>query len=265
MPFDRDQVPEGSDNWQKLATIRDLRQTISVQHYLENLQQADGGYMETMKIHWNKELQNDLLQRSQYIGGDVVTIFNNEVESTSDTEASGGQGLGALAGKPIGGATGDNHYVEADEMGVYMCIAHVVPKRSYASAVDRYWFENTPLDFPNPMFENIGDQAVKRYELTGEIAHQSIWGFVPRYSHYKTALDRFSGEMRFTLKDWHMGTFKDELLPFEKVSPQFMDCNPRVDIFQVPGEPDKFLATFNIRIKANRPLQNNSQPGIGYI
>ncbi|QKI28952.1 VP1 [Sedum sarmentosum microvirus] len=252
---------------QKLrATIRDLRTSISLQHYLEKLQQANGGYLETMKIHWNQDLPNDLLQRSEYLGGDVTTIFHNEVESTADTKSGDtGQGLGDLAGKPVGGGTSDKIDMYSDEFGVYMCIAHVMPKRSYANAINRMWLDTTPTEFPNPDFENIGDQAIQKYELTGQWNEQAIWGWVPRYSQYKTALDRFSGEMRHSLKDWHFGSFKSELQPFNTISPQFMEANPRVDMFQVPGEPDKILGTFKFDIKAKRPLQNTSQPGIGYI
>lgn len=265
VPFDPLGTPTARDNYAKLGTIRDLRTSISLQHYLEKLQQADGGYLETMKVHWNQDLQNDLLQRSEYLGGDVTTIFNNEVESTADTSASGGQSLGSLAGKPIGGGTSGKTHMYSDEFGIYMAIAHVVPKRSYASAVNRMWLDTIPTEFPNPDFENIGDQAVQRFELTGVFGQTAIWGFVPRYSQYKTALDRFSGEFRYSLKDWHYGTFADELLPFPTISPQFMDCHPRQDVFQVPGEPDKLLGTFKFDIKAMRPLQSTAQPGIGYI
>jgi len=266
VPFYKDGTPNAEQNYQQQATIRDLRTSISLQHYLEKLQQADGGYLETMKIHWNKDLPNDLLQRSEYLGGDVTTIFHNEVESNADTKSgTDGKGLGDLAGKPVGGGTSDTIHMDSDEFGIYMCIAHVMPKRSYANAIHRMWLDYTPTEFPNPDFENIGDQAVQKFELTGDINQQGIWGFVPRYSQYKTALDRFSGEMRYTLKDWHFGTFKEELDIFDTISPQFMDGNPRVDMFEVPGEPDKLLGTFKMDIKAQRPLQHTSQPGIGYI
>lgn len=261
-------TPQAKANYASMGTIKDLRTSISMQHYLEKLQQGDGGYLETMKIHWNQDLPNDLLQRSEYLGGDVTTIFHNEVESNADTvsEASGqGKGLGDLAGKPIGGGTDDSKYMDSDEFGIYMAIAHVVPKRSYADAVHKMWLQDLPLDFPNPDFENIGDQAVYRYELTGNFQEQSIWGFVPRYSEYKTALDRFSGEMRHTLKDWHFGTFKEELEQFPTISPEFMEAHVREDIFQVVDEPDKLLGTFSFNIKAQRPLQHTSQAGIGYI
>lgn len=270
LPFSNDPGSVvGNANYEKLATIRDLRKSISLQHYLEKLQQTGGGYIETMKIHWNQDLPNDLLQRSEYLGGAVTDIFNNEVESNADTvnigSSGAGQGLGSLAGKPIGGGTDETVYCNSDEFGIYMAIAHVVPKRSYANAISRMWLDITPTEFPNPDFENIGDQTILRKELTGDFSHTTIWGYVPRYSQYKTALDRFSGEMRTSLKDWHMGTFKTELEEFPTISPEFMEANVREDVFQVPGEPDKLLGTFKIDIKALRPLQNTSRPGIGYI
>lgn len=271
LPIYRDSAGAPGQNYEALATIRDLRTSIAMQHYLERLQQADGGYLETMKIHWNNDLPDDLLQRSEYLGGDVTTIFNNEVESNADTRINQqtgdptGQKLGDVAGKPIGGGTHEKQYLNADEFGIYIAIAHIMPKRSYADVVNPMWGRTQPLDFPNPEFENIGDQAVYKYELTGNFAHQQIWGFVPRYSDWKTQLDRFSGEMRYTLKDWHLGTFKEELQDFPTISPEFMESDVREDIFQVPGEPDKFFGTFKLDIKAKRSLQNTAQPGISYI
>ena len=118
------------------------------------------------------------------------------------------------------------------------------------------------MDFPNPEFENIGDQAVTMYELSGNFSQQGIFGYVPRYSEYKSSIDRYSGEMRNSLKHWHLGEF---ITAPTTISPAFITCNPRVDIFKVPAEPDKFLGTFKINIDAQRKLQITASPGLNRI
>lgn len=257
-------------NKNALATVRDLRQSIASQHYLEMMHYGGGRYMETLKVFWDQEIDNRTLQRSEYIGGDVFQMFVNEVESTAETD---GRPLGDVAGKPVGAGSGAHEYYEADEFGIYMCMAHLVPRRSYSDAMDKaLFFTNTVDELPNPEFEGIGDEAVFLYELngksfqTGDISDAfKVFGYVPRYSNYKTSLDRFSGEMRGSLKQWHMGTTAEELEPFTQIVPEFIECHPREDIFNVPGESDKFYGTFKINIDVKRKLGVNPMPGVSYI
>ena len=86
------------DNTMKMATIRQLRENIALQHFLETMQQGGGRYMETMKLIWGQDIPDATLQRSEYLGGDVTPIFFNEVESNAGTDVNA---LGDVAGKPI--------------------------------------------------------------------------------------------------------------------------------------------------------------------
>lgn len=247
------------------ATIRDLRKAISLQHYLETLSQGGGRYLETMELMFNKRLPDDMLQYSEYLGGSTIPLFVNEVEQTAPYENKEGQKsyLGDLSGKPVGAGDMENIHFEADEYGIYMCLAHIVPKRSYFNLTHRAWRELDVMEFPNPHFEGIGDQAVYAYELGSNTSNPyRIWGYVPRYAHYKTSLDRFSGEMQHTLSHWHLG---DLQVNGSSVSPEAIECIPRNDIFQVPEEPDKMLCTFNLGIKAVRPLSYNPPVGVNRI
>ena len=115
------------DNNEKLATIRQLRENIALQHFLESMQQGGGRYMETMKLIWGQDIPDATLQRSEYLGGDVTPIFFNEVESNAGTDVNS---LGDVAGKPISGGRGSNINFKADEFGVYLCLAHVIPKEA---------------------------------------------------------------------------------------------------------------------------------------
>ena len=247
-----------------MATIRDLRKAISLQHYYETLSQGGGRYLETMEVMWNKRLPDDMLQRSEYLGGSVVPLFVNEVEQTAPAMLGDKQTyLGDLSGKPVAAGDFENINFEADEYGVYMCLAHVVPKRSYYTAFNRAWKETDVMDFPNPAFEGVGDQAVYNYEINGG-DDNSVFGYVPSYSHYKTALDRFSGEMVHGLKHWHLGDFSAPILG-QNISPEWFECVPREDIFVMPAEPDKLISTFRFNISAVRPLAFDPPAGVGRV
>lgn len=253
------------DNSVKMATIRQLRENIALQHFLETMQQGGGRYMETMKLIWGQDIPDATLQRSEYLGGDVTPIFFNEVESNAGTPENA---LGDVAGKPISAGRGSNINFKADEFGVYLCLAHIVPKRSYSDAIDlKVWKFDNPTDLPMKHFENLGDEAIYSSELIGSSGIDGqIFGYIPRYSRWKGAIDRYSGELRHTLKHWHLGTTSQEIGNYPTISPQFLEAKPRMDIFNVnDGETDNIFGVFNFDIQVNRGLTYNPQPGLQYI
>ena len=253
------------DNTEKMATIRQLRENIALQHFLETMQQGGGRYMETMKLIWGQDIPDSTLQRSEYLGGDVTPIFFNEVESNAGTPENA---LGDVAGKPISAGRGSNINFKADEFGVYICLAHVVPKRSYSDAIDlKLWKFDEPTELPMKHFENLGDEVIYASELIGSDAIDGqIFGYIPRYSRWKGAIDRYSGELRHTLKHWHLGSTSDEIGNYPTISPQFLEAKPRMDIFNVnDGETDNIFGVFSFDIQVNRGLTYNPQPGLQYI
>ena len=253
------------DNTQKMATIRELRENIALQHFLETMQQGGGRYMETMRLIWGQDIPDATLQRSEYLGGDVTPIFFNEVESNAGTTTNA---LGDVAGKPISGGRGSNINFKADEFGVYLCLAHVVPKRSYSDAIDlKVWKFDKPTDLPMKHFENLGDEAIYASELIGSNGIDGqIFGYIPRYSRWKGAIDRYTGELRHTLKHWHLGTTSQEIGNYPTISPAFLEAKPRMDIFNVKnGETDNIFGVFNFDMQVNRGLSYNPQPGLQYI
>lgn len=256
---------EEFDNTLKMATIRQLRENIALQHFLESMQQGGGRYMETMKLIWGQDIPDSTLQRSDYLGGDVTPIFFNEVESNAGTNENA---LGDVAGKPISGGRGSNINFKADEFGLYLCLAHVVPKRSYSDAIDiKVWKFDEPTELPMKHFENLGDEAVYTSELIGLSAKEGkIFGYIPRYLRWKGAIDRYSGELRLSLKHWHLGTTAEEISNYSTISPQFLEAKPRMDIFNVnDGETDNVFGVFNFDMQVNRGLTYNTQPGLQYI
>ena len=96
--------------------------------------------------------------------------------------------------------------------------------------------------------------------------HRQIFGYIPRYSRWKGAIDRYSGELRHTLKHWHLGTTSEEIGNYPTISPTFLEAKPRMDIFNVnDGETDNIFGVFNFDIQVNRGLTYNPQPGLQYI
>lgn len=261
-------------NKAKLGTIRNLRENIALQQFLEKMQVGGGRYKETLNVIWGEDVPNATLQRPEYLGGSTIPLFVNEVEAQGSSNYTEGgttktTKLGDLGGKPIAAGKFDDIDFKADEHGLYMCLAHIVPKRTYTDVIEKnLWIIDDVYDLPQPDFETIGDEAVYKWEMVAgqynQNSNQAIFGYVPRYSNWKTKLDRYSGEFRTTLKHWHLGEDPNTLNQFSEISPEFIECNPREDIFNV-SSPDKFLATFDFKVIAKRKLQYAPQTGLTRI
>ena len=255
-----------------LGTINDLRQNIATQHLLEKLNLGGGRYYETIKTIFGVDISDKTLQRPEYLGGDTLQIFFNEVEATAETDF---RRLGELGGKPLAGGNTKEVEFFAEEFGYIYVIMHVSPRRSYANAVERHLKLGTifdALDLPTPEMQGIGDQAVYNWEVDNasygyDNPNQledpnKVFGYAPRFAEWKYSKDRFSGEFKGSLKQWHMS---DLVIPQTEISPEFIECKPRQDIFYVPTEPDKFFGTFRINLRGTRRLESQVLPGIDYI
>ncbi len=260
------------NSWIKFyaGTINDLRQNIATQHFLEKLNIGGGRYYEMIKTIFGVEISDRTLQRPEYLGGDTLQIFFNEVESTAETNL---RKLGELGGKPLAGGSTKEVEFYAEEFGYVYVIMHVAPRRSYANAVERHLKFGTifdALDLPNPDMQGIGDQAVFNWEVdnasfvssTPSEDPNKVFGYAPRFAEWKYSKDRFSGEFKGSLKQWHMS---DLVIKETEIKPEFIECKPREDVFNVPGEPDKFFGTFRINLRGTRKLESQVLPGIDYI
>ncbi len=261
---------------ERLGTINDLRQNIAIQHLLEKMNIGGGRYNEMIKTIFGVDIPDRTLQRPEYLGGDTLQIFFNEVESTAETNF---RKLGELGGKPLAGGNTKEVEFFAEEFGYVYVIMHVAPRRSYANAVERHLKFGTifdALDLPNPDMQGIGDQAVYNWEVDnassiftgtnpGSSAFEDpnkVFGYAPRFSEWKYSKDRFSGEFKGSLMQWHMS---DLIIKETEISPNFIECKPREDVFNVPGDPDKFFGTFRINLRGTRKLESQVLPGIDYI
>jgi len=69
---------------------------------------------------------------------------------------------------------------------------------------------------------------------------------------------RVAGDFKTTLSYWHLGRIFDEL---PTLSPEFLECNPRTDIFAVtdPSAQKLYVHLANI-INASRPMRKYTIP-----
>lgn len=135
-----------------------------------------------------------------FIGGFNSDITFGEVDNTNG--ASYGTNYSAY-GKVFSNGNGTIHF-KSPEFGVLMCIYSIIPYVPYDSYyVDRFNTKLNYSDYFNPLYQRLGLQPLYRYQLNtfnyflysdngfdDRDQMTNALGWQPRYSEYKTAVDR---------------------------------------------------------------------------
>lgn len=194
------------------------------QYILDSLKTATD-LVQARQYSGNKIIDNFLIQfgykspfenamQSQVLGHFDTYINIGEVTATTEN-ASANQVLGDFAGRASGSSRGNKISFEAHDKGSFFIISYVEAQTGYVQGMQRYLFDTAPNDFYNGRFDGKGPQATYVAELFAEQTGlsspsgytvcpysvrygnqrmDSIYGFMPRYSHLKIGYDVMSGE-----------------------------------------------------------------------
>lgn len=190
------------------VTVNQLRRSIKLQEWLEKNARAGYRYIEQILSHFGVISKDSRLQRPEFLGGGVQNIVISEVlNNTNDVNDS----LGEMAGHGISIGKSNRFRKYFTEHGVIITIMSVLPKLSYSSqGIPKMFSKFNKFDHFWPEFANIGEQEITNQELyfnpsESVATNEGTWGYAPRYSEYKFGLNTIHGEMRSSLKYWHMG------------------------------------------------------------
>lgn len=170
-------------------------------------------YADLVKAHFGITVP-DGDDSARFLGGTSGAVVINENISTASTETAS---LGALSG--VGKSTLDrgNITFEAKEHGIIMGIFSLMPEVDYnAYGIDRHNMHLLPEDFFVPEYDGLGYQPVNTIELSNisvtnlnpmldsggtlvQRNYNSVFGFMPIYSEYRTKVDKVFSEFRSEL------------------------------------------------------------------
>lgn len=157
-----------------------------------------------LKAHFGADVDNSIFKDSTNIATTRVNCSINDVFSTSDTLSSGGETLGAFAGKGLGF---DNSAFDftAPSFGYVICLSCIVPDSNFYQGYDPTLYATTPDQRPNADLDAFGYEAtpLASIEPLNDISltqraikiSDKTFGFVPRYSSFKTRKDIVNGDM----------------------------------------------------------------------
>lgn len=183
--------------------------TLRAAFALDKLQRASNyaekHYIDQMKARFGISVNRAKSTECQFIGAFDNPLPIGEVVGTSDANlgALGGKGVGSLDSRKL-------TYDVGDEAGIVMGIYSVYPQSADydANGLDAFNRKVNREDYFNPEFQDLGMQPLLygEIDMSDSSKRNYVYGWQPRYSEYKSAVDKIHGTLRNggTLPQWTM-------------------------------------------------------------
>lgn len=242
------------------ALIEDLRRSIQLQSFLELSARAGTRYTEVNKAHFNVRSSDQRLQRPEYIVGIKTPVMIGEVLNTGGGSGTDPVPQANMAGRGVAGGQGKfgKYYVE--EHGYLMGLMSILPRTAYQQGIPKHFLRlGTSMDYPWPLFANLGEQEVTTDEIYAGLTDNDVFGYLPRYTELKDLPNRVAGDFKTSLSFWHGGRIFQTA---PALNSDFIQCKPTEAspgdgndrIFAVQNGTDYIYAQVVNKIKAVRAL-----------
>lgn len=180
----------------------------SVRHSMSGAREID-----RFLVDFGIQLRSERLNRSVYIGSDIIPLQIGDVTQTSNTAGAGAvSNLGDYGGRGYMKSSKSFDYI-TEEFGMFIICSTIQPAVGYVQGFDRHNIHHDKFDFFNPSFDNLGTQGIAKGELyvspnapfasVSVDDYRNIFGFTPRYAEYKVGRDWLTGD--FSLDSQNVG------------------------------------------------------------
>ena len=244
------------------TNIIELRRAFRIQEFLERMNAGGSRLTEMIYSMFGVKSPDSRLQRAEFIGASHNPVLVDAIYQTSASQEN--SPLADFAGKAIsvGGQKPISYYCK--EHGYIMGLMVIRPRPEYQNITRRHWLHGLTgkFDYFWPILASIGDQAILNRELypgTSDSVANGSFGYTPRYQEYRFAPSETHGEMQTTLKYFHMNRiFSSQPV----LNQQFLNCNPRTDMFAVSDSKvsHHYWCEILIGCQAKRPIPKFGTP-----
>lgn len=248
----------------KAYTTASLRNAYAIEKLLTLMNVAGKNYRSQMETRWGIKTHSDFPDHALYLGSHNSKVQINEVVSTADSENSSSKSsLGEIVGRGLGAADGHVLDFDAKEHGVILGIYSNYSETTYNShGVDPFNFKFGFADYYQPEFDNLGMQPLIASSIFNDDpkGDHGFIGWQPRYSEYKTALDKVyggfqsNGSKSFWTAPLLVENFKKDDGTYRSVNIRDLSVNPHTleSIFAIKydgtSDSDAFLVDASFRV-----------------
>lgn len=184
------------------GTINALRTAFQMQKYLERDSIFGSRYIEYLYAAYGVYSPDARLQVPEFLSGShnritiqqqVITANGTNPEGTAQTSK---YLPGNVAGYAQSMSSKDGRFSKSfTEHGYIITVGCIRYKHLYSQAVSRLWTRTEREHFYDPLFSNLGQQAIYKYELYGltplpNDGNPPILGYQEAWADYRTIFDR---------------------------------------------------------------------------
>lgn len=258
------------------ATLNSLRESITLQQFLERDARGGTRYPELIVSHFGVENPDSRVQRPELLSVSSARLNLTPVAQTApNAGATTEQGNLAAFGTFSDRVGFTKSFTEH---GVVIGLINARADMSYQQGMDRMWNRRTRYDFYWPTFANLGEQAVLNREIyanladgTGAAEKDGTFGYIPRYDEYRFKNSKITGQLRSylgnavnpnTLDVWHLADAYSAQPVLNGVNIQA--STPLDRVLAVPSEDHFILDTF-FDLKCARVMPVFAIPGLGKL
>lgn len=241
------------------TTINEFRRAERLQRWYENSARGGTRPNEATLAHWGIRTPDATLDRAEFLGGSMQPIVVSDVEQTSETTQN--SPLGTLGGKATSYKPGRLCKAFFTEHGFLLVLTSALCRANYTQGMPKMFSRMQRDEYAWPEFANLGEEPVFTKELDVEhSAEDDVFGYVPRYSDYKSAVNEVHGDFKTSLAFW---TQNREFANQPQLNEAFLFGNPSLAPFAINSYyTDLILCTANYNIKASRLLPFYGVPTI---
>lgn len=192
-------------------TISALRAANSMQQFLERNNLAGNRLVDYVKAQYGANLSDAIAQRPILIGSGSFDVYSKgiyqtatQVENESITSTNPFGSVGTRYGSAY--VDGQDLVVKgftAQEPGYLMVVTWLSPKVTYSTGVNpmlkRYIGRSKQSDMANPILQNVGNEPIYAWQLSGTqalVGNHSVFGYNERYCNWKDKTDEVHGILR---------------------------------------------------------------------
>lgn len=242
--------------------MRDVRRAEAVLEFEEADGRFGNRYPENTLGQFGVYTPDSRLPRCQFLGSTKKVVSFGEVPQTSET---GDTPLGTLAGKGTMYNPGFLFKHRFSMHGFVVIFTSIQVSAMYEQGIHPMFSRFDRTEYAWPRYARLGEEPIYTKELSifGEnLEEDSVFGYAPRYSTYKSDTGSIHGQMKSTLNYW---TFSRKF-PVDKdpvLNEEFIYNEPRRDAFAVTNPyAETFYFEIDWKVRSSRLLPFFGVPSI---
>lgn len=240
-------------------TINDLRQASAVQRYQETLMRIGHRYDEYILGMFNQVVPDSYLDEPLLLNTESSPVMITDIAQTA---VSTEQPLGSLAGNAYSKTDSDDYTYHCEEFGFLITLCAMLPRTSYMNGLPIMFSRQNRLDYYNPLFQEIGDQAIKNRQLfLGQNVdiNDRTFGYIPRFQEYKEAFNTIHGDFTGNMSFMTLGRNFSQLPNLNKT---FLETDQETlnRAFAETDNIDHVYSVFQNTVFSVRPMKVNPMP-----